>query len=237
MDKEEILNILLHGNIEVVGRITWGSNLTFLTKVQGGIDAIEAVYKPQRGERPLWDFPEETLAGREVAAFVVSEALGWDLVPPTMFRTDAPLGPGSLQFRVAHDPERHYFVFDDETRQRLRPVALFDIIVNNADRKGGHILIDSTDKLWLIDHGICFHAKPKLRTVVWDFVGEEIPGLLLEDVYALREKLQMGLKEVLSSYLSIAELLALEQRVESLLAECIFPSPAIGERSTPWPLI
>jgi hypothetical protein len=238
--KSRIPNDLIHtleaGVMEIKGQFNWGSNYTFLTKVKSGGEIVEAVYKPQRGERLLWDFPAETLAGREVAAFLVSESLGWDLVPPTVFRDDGPLGPGSLQLRVDHDPEQHYFTFDKDTRQRLRPIALFDVIVNNADRKGGHILIDD-GKLWLIDHGICFHAEPKLRTVIWDFAGELIPRDLLDQVEELKSKLISGLRKDLSHYLNSDELDALDQRIEIILTEKLFPEPSKEERATPWPLV
>ena len=199
---------------------------------------MEAVYKPQRGERPLWDFPAETLAGREVAAYLVSEALGWDLVPPTVYREEGPLGPGSQQLRLEHDPVQHYFTFDEATRQRLRPVALFDLIVNNADRKGGHILLDG-DKLWLIDHGICFHAEPKLRTVVWDFAGDAIPDHLLGDMKALRDQLNANneLRRQLGAYLTYDELAAVDGRLAAILATPHFPVPPQGERAIPWPLV
>jgi len=237
MEKKKTLACLKTGKVKVVGQFTWGSNFAFLVDVQNGTEKIEAVYKPQRGERPLWDFPEDTLAKREVAAFLVSEALGWDLVPPTAFREDGPLGPGSLQQRVDHDPEIHYFTFDAATRQRLRPVALFDLIVNNADRKGGHILIDGDDKIRLIDHGICFHAEPKLRTVVWDFVDEEILDSLIKDIKSLKAKVQSGLKKNLSLYLAEDEISALDGRITELLANPVFPAQPEGERATPWPLI
>jgi uncharacterized repeat protein (TIGR03843 family) len=219
--------------MEIKGQFTWGSNYTFLTEVSEGIEKIEAVYKPSRGERPLWEFPRESLAGREVAAYLVSEALRWDLVPPTVFRQDGPLGPGSLQLRVDHDPVQHYFTFDEKTKQRLRPVALFDILVNNADRKGGHILLEGDGKIWLIDHGICFHAEPKLRTVIWDFVGEPIPEPLIEDVKKL--DLQGELGKQLSKYLSNEEITAMQMRVEQVLANPYFPAPPEAERSMPWP--
>jgi hypothetical protein len=235
MDKEQLLTRLSAGKIDVVGQFTWGSNYTFLANVDGSGGKLEAVYKPQRGERPLWDFPAETLARREVAAYLVSEKLGWDLVPPTVFRDDGPLGAGSLQFRVDHDPEQHYFTFDEATRQRLRPVALFDIIVNNADRKGGHILIDGKGKLWLIDHGICFHEEPKLRTVVWDFVGEEIPRDLLADAENLQTGLKGSLRKELSGYLSEWELTAMDARIAAVLAYRHFPPPPKDQRATPWP--
>ncbi|MEX1247269.1 MAG: SCO1664 family protein [Anaerolineales bacterium] len=238
MNKELILEQLQQGIIEIVGQFTWGSNYTFLVNVAGGSGSLEAVYKPQRGERPLWDFPPQTLARREVAAFLVSEALGWDLVPPTVLRHDAPFGPGSLQQRVGHDPDQHYFTFGEKTREQLRQPALFDLIVNNADRKGGHVLLDDAGKIWLIDHGISFHAEPKLRTVIWDFAGEALPPQLLSDMQRLRTQLKGGsLREELLRYLSPEELSALDERLEYLLADSRFPAPPEGERVTPWPLV
>ena len=237
MEKEKTLACLRTGKVKVVGQFTWGSNYTFLAHVSDGNSELETVYKPQRGERPLWDFPKETLAGREVAAYLVSEALGWDLVPPTVFREDGPLGPGSLQLRVDHDPVQHYFTFDAATRQRLRPVALFDLIVNNADRKGGHILLEQGGKLWLIDHGICFHAEPKLRTVVWDFVGEEIPQELLADVRKLKTQIGENLRRELGIFLNSDELSALDARVDDVLEHPYFPAPPKDQRATPWPLV
>jgi hypothetical protein len=220
--------------MDVVGQFTWGSNFTFLVEL-ANCD-LEAVYKPSQGERPLWDFPPESLAGREVAAYHLSEALGWGLVPPTVYRPDGPAGPGSLQLRIKHDPELHYFTFGEATRQRLRPTALFDLLLNNADRKGGHILLDPEDHIWLIDHGICFHAEPKLRTVVWDFVGEELPKELAADLRTLAPQLAAGrLSDDLLRYLSGAELEALQQRLERLLAEGRYPSPPEDERAVPWP--
>ena len=239
MEKDKIFQYLATGDITVIGQFTWGSNYTFLTKVRSDGAELEAVYKPQRGERPLWDFPSASLAGREVAAFLVSEALGWELVPPTVFRQDGPLGPGSLQEHVIHDPEQHYFTFDRQTRGRLRQVALFDMLINNADRKGGHILLGAGGKLWLIDHGISFHAEPKLRTVVWDFVGEEFPAELLADLEGLREELKakQGLRKELRTHLSNEELAALEARLAQLLDERRFPAPPEDIRATPWPLV
>ncbi len=237
MEKEKILVRLETGKIKLKGQFTWGSNYTFLVEVKPGKGTIEAVYKPRRGERRLWDFPAESLAGREVAAYLVSEALGVDLVPPTVFREDGPLGPGSLQLRVDHDLDQHYFTFDKATRRRLKPVALFDVIVNNADRKGGHILLESTGKMWLIDHGICFHAEPKLRTVVWDFAGEKIPEELIPKVEKLKSELENGLRKKLESFLDPAETKALAARADGLLAHPYFPTPSEDVRSTPWPLV
>lgn len=235
MQKQRVLEQLNSGDMEIVGQFTWGSNYTFLVRVKENNETLEAVYKPQRGERPLWDFPAETLAGREVAAYLVSEALGWDLVPPTVFRHNGPFGPGSLQLRVDHDPEQHYFTFNESTRSGLLRVALFDLIVNNADRKGGHILLDATGKVWLIDHGISFHAEPKLRTVIWDFAGQMIPAAELGDITQLGAQLKAELGQVLSNYLSPKELAALIRRTKQLLSAKRLPAPPQDERVTPWP--
>jgi uncharacterized repeat protein (TIGR03843 family) len=151
---EAILTALRSGELAVKGEFLWGSNYTFLVKVVHAGENLSGVYKPTRGERPLWDFPVASLARREVAAYLVSEAIGWRLVPPTVYRRNGPAGPGSLQLYIEHDPEYHYFNFSEDDLQRLRPVALFDLIINNADRKGSHILIDNDRHLWLIDHGI-----------------------------------------------------------------------------------
>ena len=215
----------------------WGSNYTLLATVEHGGELLKAVYKPTQGERPLWDFPGESLAGREVAAYLVSEALGWGLVPPTVFREDGPAGPGSLQLFIEHDPEYHYFNFTPADRQRLRPVALFDILINNTDRKGGHVLIDPEDKLWLIDHGICFHASPKLRTVIWDFAGETIPENLCKDLAAFNTNLAGGSEPgpSLRAYLSGRELRALAMRAGELVASGRFPNPRENARAYPWP--
>ncbi len=138
---DPLLALLSAGALELKGQFAWGSNYTFLVQVSAGDQVVPAVYKPARGERPLWDFPDGSLAQREVAAYVVSRALGWDLVPPTVLRPDGPAGPGSLQLFVDADPERHYFTFSNEEKQRLRPAAAFDMLVNNADRKAGHVLL------------------------------------------------------------------------------------------------
>src|SRR5512138_3096278 len=169
---------LQKGDLELKGQFMLGSNYTFLVNVRYAGRELSAVYKPLRGEQPLWDFPDNTLARREVAAYLVSEALGFHFVPYTTLRDDGPFyGPGSLQQFFEFDPEYHYFNFTEADKQRLRPVALFDLLANNADRKGSHILVEKgTNKLWVIDHGLCFHHEEKLRTVLWDFAGEPIPN-------------------------------------------------------------
>jgi hypothetical protein len=215
----------------------WGSNYTFLCQVECGEQLLRAVYKPTRGERPLWDFPGETLAGREVAAYLVSEAGGWHMVPPTVFRQDGPAGPGSLQLFVDHNPDFHYFNFTQEERERLRPVALFDIVINNTDRKGGHIFFDDDDHIWLIDHGVCFHVQPKVRTVVWDFANQPIPEGCQQQIRTLKDKLEPGqeTRQELSEYLSQKEIQAMIARIDGLVQAGVFPGPSDRRYSYPWP--
>lgn len=238
ISEDHHLQILHAGRIQVAGQFMWGSNYTFLVKVETEQESILAVYKPLRGERPLWDFPPGSLAAREVAAYLTSTALGWDLVPPTVLRDDGPTGPGSLQLYLDVDPERHYFTFSDEERQRLRPVVAFDVLINNADRKGGHILLGSDDHIWLIDHGVCFHQDYKLRTVAWDFVGEPIPEAIINDLDAFRHRLtkDADLQADYSTLLSPSEIKAMVRRAEELIKEGHFPEPD-GVRPYPWPLV
>ena len=180
MVTELIKTALQCGEYELKGQFILGSNYTFLVNVHYEDGVYPAVYKPSRGEQPLWDFPENTLASREVAAYLVSEALGFNIVPFTTLRDDGPHGRWFLQQYIDYDPDYHYFNFTDEDRQLLRPLALFDLLVNNADRKGGHIFFErKTHQLYAIDHGICFHEDDKLRTVLWDFGGQKIPAELL----------------------------------------------------------
>jgi uncharacterized repeat protein (TIGR03843 family) len=232
-----VLNVLQNGEITIKGEFVWGTNYTFLAEVCQNADIIQSVYKPSRGEQPLWDFPPASLARREAAAYLVSEGLGWELVPPTVYRKKAPIGPGSLQLFIEHDPELHYFNLGETDRQRLRPVVLFDLLINNADRKGSHLLFDKNHHLWLIDHGICFHAEDKLRTVIWDFAGEPIPQKLSEDVRMFYQSLAPDtyVYKELQGLLSQKEIKALVKRAERLTSLRQFPLPDPNERSFPWP--
>jgi hypothetical protein len=222
----------------VEGQFVWGSNYTFLARVQHPAGELRGVYKPQRGERPLWDFPDGTLASREVATWRTSERLGWRLVPPTVLRPHGPLGPGSLQEYLELDPDHHYFTFSDAEKQRLRPAALFDVLVNNADRKGGHILLDRQGHVWLIDHGVCFHHESKLRTVIWDFAGEQVPNPLLEAVDRFGKELvaDPDVRAAFESLLAPEEIEALCARAAWIVESGTFPFPG-EDRPYPWPLI
>jgi uncharacterized repeat protein (TIGR03843 family) len=239
LEKESIITTLQQGDVTIKGEFAWGSNYTFLAEVKANGEKILSVYKPSRGERPLWDFPPASLACRETAAYLVSEALGWRLVPPTVLREDAPIGPGSLQLFIDHDPEIHYFNLSAADHQALRPVVLFDLLVNNADRKASHLLFDQDHHLWLIDHGICFHAEDKLRTVIWDFVGEAIPENLLSDLRRFLDELKPGksLFKELQALLEPGEVTALIDRARHLIASGTYPDPSPDQRSFPWPLI
>jgi uncharacterized repeat protein (TIGR03843 family) len=240
---EKSLQILNHGKITIKGEFMWGSNYTFLTDVEHEGESLMAVYKPTRGERPLWDFPAASLARREVAAFIVSEALGWKIVPPTAYRGNAPLGAGSLQMLIDYDPDYHYFNFKDEDLQRLRPVVIFDFLINNADRKGSHVLVDPENQLWLIDHGLCFHVEDKVRSVIWDFVGEPIPQDLCSDVMCLRNEITKvdsppsELELMLKKYISDPEVKALACRADQVTLMGYFPAPDPVRRNYPWPQI
>ncbi|MFN3308336.1 MAG: SCO1664 family protein [Anaerolineales bacterium] len=239
LDHKALLKVLKSGNLQLEGEFVWGSNSTFYVTINSDGQIWRAVYKPLRGERPLWDFPPRTLAKREVAAYLVSQALGWELVPPTVFREEAPFGAGSIQLYIEHDPDYHFFAFTQRDRQRLRPVVAFDLVVNNADRKAGHVLVDKDRHIWCIDHGICFHVEEKLRTVLWDFAAEPIPAELVNDLRRVREEIEAETDWVkqLQSYLSMAEIVALQRRIEAILREPFFPSPPEDRRPFPWPPI
>ena len=237
------INLLQHGTMKIEGFISWSSNHTFLVKIGEG-DTL-AIYKPMRGERPLWDFDEGTLYKRERAAYLISDALGWNLVPATVIR-DGEHGIGSVQRFIPHDPNEHYFTFENETdlTEQLQKIILFDLLINNADRKGGHILLqspaynDEKRQLWVIDHGICFHEAYKVRTVIWQFAGEEIPSPQHDQLTTLQQTLQQDtpLKQQLSQLLSEPEQIALQMRLTKLVQEGRFWRPGPG-RHYPWPPI
>lgn len=235
---DSTLNILNGGEIQVEGQITWGSNEAVLVQVECDEGRLHAVYKPSRGERPLWDFPRGTLSLREYAAYLISQSLRWGFVPPTVLREDGPEGPGSLQLFIHFDPNRHYFSFTDDEKQRLRPLVVFDLLINNADRKGGHVLIDDKDQLWSIDHGVCFHHEYKLRTVIWDFIGEPIPEAIFLDLHRIKDELNSDsdLRAGLHRALSEVEIQAIQLRADRLIVSRTFPEPGLG-RPYPWPLV
>jgi hypothetical protein len=234
---EQVLEILEKGTVDTEhGMMRWSSNYTFLVSVNYADTTLMSVYKPQKGERPLWDFPDGTLCYREVASYVTSEALGWQIVPPTVLR-EGPRGLGSVQFYIDHDPEMNYFTFDETLIPQLMRLSAFDYIVNNADRKGGHCLLDGTGHLWGIDHGITFHTSPKLRTVIWDFAGKPIPDELLTDLDRLcgqTEDTTTPFRKGLDGLISEREIASFQARLRHLLRTKKYPQPGSGP-NTPWP--
>jgi uncharacterized repeat protein (TIGR03843 family) len=260
----ELADRLLQAPLELVGRFADASNATLLVRLldRDGRDLqalgeelrrpaeLEdlpaedlAVYKPVRGEQPLWDFPSGTLHRREIAAYEVSASLGWGLVPCTVLREDAPLGPGSLQRYVPHDLDEHYFTLlergEPDVVEQLVTMVVFDLLINNADRKGGHVLLERCADgahVRLIDHGVTFHPEPKLRTVGWHFAGEPVPERLRGDLARFVEALDGALGERLGTLLPGDELVRLGDRARDVAALQRLPAPR-GPRATPWPLL
>jgi uncharacterized repeat protein (TIGR03843 family) len=223
--------LLARGDITPKGRLPGSSNVTLLCELTLGAQRGFAVYKPARGERPLWDFPPG-LFKREIAAWEFSEALGWGLVPRTI-RRDGPLGEGALQRFIEADFEQHYFTLreDDAHHEQLRRICAFDLVTNNADRKSGHCLLAPDGTIYGIDNGLCFHVEPKLRTVIWDFGGEPIPEPIVADLSRLVET---GLPPALTRLLEPAERQALLARMRTLVKAGSFPEDDMGYRY-PWP--
>ena len=226
--------LLRLADIEVEGRMPYSSNATFLVKIfVDEVEQCQAIYKPLKGEQPLWDF-EPGLFRREVAAYELSEALGFDLVPPTVVR-DGPFGEGSVQWFIEANPELHYFTFIEdhpETHDQLRLMAIFDIVANNTDRKGGHVLLDSNGHIWGIDHGVCFSADFKLRTVIWDFATEKLSADHLSALEVISQQVPLRVATLLNA----EEVEALKERVEWLLENKVLPYDPSGRR-VPWPLL
>jgi len=249
---------LIEGELELTGRITTASNATFL----GEIDGVSVVYKPIAGESPLWDFPDGDLASREAAAYLVSQCLGWNVVPRTWLR-DGPMGPGMAQLWQDTDPEQdavdlvaadavpaegwrqvlegrdqndRLVALIHEDSAALRRMAVFDIVVNNADRKGDHILAMPGGHRHGVDHGLTFHADHKLRTVLWGWIGDELTAEELAGIHTVRAALAGDLGDALAVLLTPAELAALAARCDRLRTEARFPAPAGEMPAVPWPL-
>lgn len=259
---EAVPTLLVEGELAVEGRLVAASNATLLCHLVGDTgDALRCVYKPVAGERPLWDFPDGTLAAREVAAYLVSEAAGWHVVPPTILR-DGPFGEGMCQLWIEIDqagtalvdvvppgavPDGWLRVFDavdaagdpvvlaHADHARLRHMALFDLVANNADRKGGHVLVGVGGDIYGVDHGVCFHVEPKLRTVLWGWSGEPLGNDELAMLTGLQAELRGGLGDRLAELLAPREVAATLDRVASLLAAGRFPRPSPGRVPIPWP--
>ena len=236
---EDRLETLVRGKMDLQGLMPWSSNYTFLVNIVGKKQDSElAIYKPGDGERPLWDFPSRTLSFREFASYLVSQILGWPRIPPTVLR-DGEHGLGSVQLFIEAEYEAHYFNMRDipTFTEDFRRMALFDFIVNNADRKGGHCLKGSNGKIWAIDHGLTFHTEPKLRTVIWEFCEEPIPDPLLADLEHLQQLMQEPeLCQILADLLNFREIEAFKARITILLSTGHFPQARAG-RNMPYPPI
>ena len=233
MSTDADLALLRTGEIDIEGRMPYSSNGTFLVRItQAGTEEL-AIYKPVRGERPLWDFPSG-LARREVAAYELSAALDWDVVPPTVLR-DGPVGEGSVQRFVDADFSEHYFTLreDEAHDDAFRRLCAFDLVANSADRKGGHCLIDADRHIWAIDNGLSFHQEFKVRTVIWDYAGERLPDDLAADLQALIDR---GRPDTLAELLDPFERDAVLTRAGALLRRGAFPHDHTGHRY-PWPLV
>jgi uncharacterized repeat protein (TIGR03843 family) len=261
----DALDLLRRGELDIEGRLVDASNTTLRAVITCDDVSARCVYKPVRGERPLWDFPDGTLAGREVGAYLVGEATGWAPVPPTVLR-DGPLGPGACQLWIdeagdedeaplllgfvpakrvpkgwrriasARDDDGRPYVLAHADDPRLARLAVFDAVINNADRKGGHVLIDD-DHVYGVDHGVCFHVDPKLRTVLWGFVGEPLPDEIADVLRKLRVDLDGTLGEALSDHLTNAEVAEVGVRIDRLLLGGCFPTPSGAWPAVPWPPI
>ncbi|MDG4766254.1 SCO1664 family protein [Solwaraspora sp. WMMD406] len=260
-DDTDALRLLRTGTVQVEGQLVDASNTTLRGVIAADGLTARCVYKPIRGERPLWDFPDGTLAGREVSAYLVARALDWPMVPPTVLR-DGPFGPGACQLWIdepaevtplvdfvpadqvppdwlpiaaARDPAGTAYALAHADDPRLARMAVFDVVVNNADRKGGHVLVGSGDRLYGVDHGLCFHVEDKLRTVLWGFSGRPLPDGAEPALGRLRDALGGPLAERLAQLLTPAEIAALTVRTERLVTDGRFPAPPAERSAIPWP--
>ena len=261
--EDDALELLSRGTMELEGRLVDASNTTLRAEITLAGLTRRCVYKPVRGERPLWDFPDGTLAGREVSAYLVSQATGWDLVPPTILR-DGPLGVGACQLWIdepsdaealigfvpaygvpdgwlavanARDEIGDAYALAHADDPRLSRLAVLDAVLNNADRKGGHVLYAPGGHIYGVDHGVCFHVHNKLRTVLWGWTGKPIPPESLEALASLESALSGRLGQALQEYLTAAEVQHVRLRVRRLIRGGRFPKPPQDWPAMPWPPI
>ncbi len=235
MAVEDALALLERGELSIEGRLMDASNATLYCAVSADGVSAACVYKPVAGERPLWDFPDGTLAEREVAAYAVSTASGWNIVPPTVYRV-GPVGPGMVQLWIAEDEGADVVrMIRHRDREELRRVAVFDAVINNADRKGGHLLPTPTGHVYGVDHGVSFHVEDKLRTVLWQWAGKALPEAVQGELKALRCDLDGSLGAQLSALLTTAEVRRTRARVDRLLSTRRYPQPGDGWPAVPWP--
>ncbi len=228
--------MLRNGTIEITGRLVDASNVTLLAEINTDDEIAECVYKPVAGERPLWDFPDGTLAGREVATYLVSAATGWRVVPPTVLR-DGPFGSGMVQLWVDGDPAVDLIELARSDRAALRRMAVLDAVVNNADRKGGHLIPMPDGHVYGVDHGICFSTEPKLRTLLWRWAGRPLTEEAVEVLSSLSTDLEGDLGAALEEHLTVSEVRQTHRRVAALLRTGKHPEPSGDWPALPWPPI
>lgn len=234
LELEDALRLLRDGTLELEGRLVDASNATlYCATTLDGVTAA-CVYKPVRGERPLWDFPDGTLAGREVSAYLVSVASGWELVPPTVLR-DGPFGPGMCQLWVDVAASVDLSRLARSDHPDLRRMAVFDAVINNADRKGGHLLPTQAGRVYGVDHGVCFSAEDKLRTLLWQWRGLPLTDEALDVLSRLRAELAGPLGTDLHEHLTVREVAATVARVDRLLTDRVHPEPSADWPAIPWP--
>jgi hypothetical protein len=224
--------------IRLIGLLNHSSNYTYLARLGDGAEEVLIVYKPAAGESPLWDFEPDTLYRREVAAYRLARALGWPRIPPTVIREDAPHGTGAVQLFINGDPRNHFLRIREQARLEWPRIALFDVLTNNADRKAGHCMMDAAGRVWVFDHGLTFHSQPKLRTVIWDYAGQDAPADLLNDVERVEAQLENGpLAHEFGELLARSERRTLRRRFQEVLSPgWRFPYPT-SSWSLPWPPI
>jgi uncharacterized repeat protein (TIGR03843 family) len=235
LDTETAVRLLQHGEITVEGRLVAATNATLYCGIEHDGVRANCVYKPVSGERPLWDFPDGTLAGREVAAYLVSEQMGWGIVPPTVHR-EGPFGPGMVQLWIDHDADTDLLTLSRGDDPAVRRMAVFDAVVNNADRKIGHLLPTTSGHVYGCDHGVCFSDEYKLRTVLWQWRGKDLTSEAVESLQTLRKAFARGgFGGQLSGLLSRKEIDATSDRVELMLKHRIHPYPPEDWPAIPWP--
>ena len=257
MTDSRMLTALAHQPLTIVGQLRTASNASLLCTIDLDGQAISCVHKPRAGERPLWDFPEGTLGHREVAAYLVSEALGWNVVPVTVWREEGPFGPGMCQQWIdacddgpveivpadsatglviveGTDDQGNDVALVHEDLLDLQRLAVFDAVINNADRKGGHVLRDANSRLWAIDHGVAFSIEPKLRTVLWGWAGQPVPDVIIGELSAAWDAIDV---EVLLGHVSEREIEAMNDRAQGLRATGVFPTPSGQWPALPWPVM
>ena len=260
---DDLAVVLATGELNIEGRLVAASNQTLRCTVTSadGVD-LPCVYKPVAGERPLWDFPDGHLAGREIATYELARLAGWDVIPTTVWRDGGPAGPGMCQEWIDEDPSAGVVdllpidaehpgwmsVLEGQSgtgapirlvhadHEAVQEIALLDAITNNSDRKGGHLLVDTVGRIWGIDHGLTFHEEDKLRSVLWGWAGEPIPDDLVETLRRLRAMLESDEAERVTGRLTTAECRALLARIDWLIANGVFPLPSEQWPSIPWPV-